>query len=228
MKKRMLIATAVFLGILAPGWTALGQDPGPPVGGQPERHMQIRRWTGPGQDLPPGRPGMGGGGPEWGGFAGREGGLRMAGRLMAALENDRVKAYLNLTEPQADRLRQILVDTEKASVKTRADMAVRGIELRELLRADKPDRAAVIRKVQELSELRGQMMKQHVEALLAAKDVLTPEQQKKIRAFIQNRAAFGGGRMGFGPRREGPGPRRPETMPRPPAPPANPGDPPVQ
>jgi Spy/CpxP family protein refolding chaperone len=155
---------------------------------------------------------------------------RLAARLMAALENDRVKAYLNLSDPQVDRLRQILVDAEKAGVKARADIAVRGIELRELLRADKPDRDTVIRKVQEISDLRGQLMKERIEALLAVKGVLTPEQQKKIRSFIGRRAARQptGGRMGFGMRREGFGPPRPETTPRAPAPPARPGEPPVQ
>jgi Spy/CpxP family protein refolding chaperone len=154
----------------------------------------------------------------------------MAG-LMAILDNDRVKASLNLTDQQVDRLRQILVDTEKASVKMRADMAVRGIELRELLRADKADHDAVMSKVGELSDLRGQMMKQHVEALLAAKALLTPEQQKKMRSFIESRAAFGGMRERLGERREGWGTRRPEVAPRPPTPPvppAHPGEPPVQ
>jgi len=201
MKKRIFIASGTFLGILALGWPAMAQDSA---------------------SLPEVRTG----GLEGGSFAAR-GGERLTARLMAALENDRVKAYLNLTDPQVDRLRQILVDSEKAGVKTRADIALSGIELRELLRADKPDRDAVIRKVQELSELRGQMMKQHVEALLAAKTVLTPEQQKKIRAFITRRAAFGAGREGFGAGREGFRPSRPEA-PRPPAPPARPGEPPVE
>jgi Spy/CpxP family protein refolding chaperone len=147
---------------------------------------------------------------------------------MAALESDRVKTYLNLTDPQVDRLRQILVDTEKAGVKARADIAIRRIDLRELLRADKPDHDAVIRKVQEISDLRGQMMKNHVEALLAAKSVLTPEQQKKIRSFIESRGAFGAGRERFGARREGLRTRPPATAPAPPAPPAHPGEPPVE
>jgi len=204
MRKQIVIASAVLLGMLALGWTASGQGPTPR------------------------RQGSGEGGPEWGSFGGRGGGQRLATRLMAALENDRVKASLNLTDPQVERLRQVLVDTEKAGVRTRADIAVRGIELRELLRADKPDHEAVIKKVQELSDLRGQMMKEHVEALLAAKSVLTPEQQKKIRAFIERRGAFGGGSERFGARREGFGPRQPEATPRPSAPPARPAEPPVQ
>jgi len=98
---------------------------------------------------------------------------------------------------------------------------VRGIELREMLRADKPDREAVMKKVQEISDLRGQIMRQHVESLLAAKTVLTPEQQKKMRAFLEHRGRPGMRHEGFRPRQ----PRAPGA-PEPPAPP--PGEPPVQ
>ncbi len=202
MKKTVLIAGVVLAGILVVGWLAFGQGPA--------------HW---GHDF--------GAGPRGGGFAAFDRGPEMTGRLMAMLDNERVKSYLNLTDPQADRLRQILVDTEKTSVKTRADMAVRGIELRELLRSDKPDREAVMKKVQELSDLRGQIMKQHVEALLQAKTVLTPDQQKKIRAFIESRAAERGRHEGFGERRPDWG-GQPPAPPHAPAPPAHPGEPPVE
>jgi Spy/CpxP family protein refolding chaperone len=130
-----------------------------------------------------------------GGFAAGgnvEGGPRMGARLLAALDNDRIKTELGLTEDQTNHLRQIVVDTQKSSIKTRADMEVRGIELRELLRADNPDRTAVMKKVDEISALRAEMLKQDMDALLNAKSVLTPEQQKKIRTFLERR------RMGMG------------------------------
>ena len=118
-------------------------------------------------------------------------GAMMGGRLLAMLDSTRVKTALGLTDEQSSRLRQIVLDTEKNSIKTRADMQVRRIELRELMRADNPDRDAVMKKLDEISALRSQMMKQHVEAFLSAKSVLTPEQQKKIRTFIENRRASG-------------------------------------
>lgn len=128
------------------------------------------------------QPGEGWGRDAWGGQH-----ERMGTRLMAMLESDRFKTALSLTDQQTDRLRQIMVDAQKATVKAGAEIAVKRIELRELLRADKPDRDAVMRKVQEVASLRGEMMKQHVDALLAAKSVLTPEQQRKIRSFIEGR-----------------------------------------
>ncbi len=115
----------------------------------------------------------------------------MGQRLMAMLENDRVKTELSLTDYQTDRLRKIMMETQKSSLKTGADMAVRRIELRELLRADKPDCEAVMKKVQQISDLRREMMQQGVEALLAAKNLLTPEQQKKLRTFIESQSGAG-------------------------------------
>lgn len=152
---------------------------------------------------------------DWGRGPGRGPGFDMSSRMLAMLESDRVKAELNLTEQQVAQLHQIALEGEKASVKARAELRVRGLELRELLRADQPEREAVMKKVQEITELRGQMMRQHVESLLAAKTVLTPEQQQKFRSLRAGRA----GRMG----RRGPGfgsgsrPSQPAEPPQPPS-----------
>ena len=161
----------------------------------------------------------------WGGRSDWHAGLRMrhGPRLMALLDSTRVRTYLGLTDPQVVQLRKILVDAEKATVKDRADIAVRGIELRELLRADNPDHDAVMQKVQEISQLRERLMNQHVEALLAAKKVLTPEQQKKVRSFIESRGMRGSWQGRSGEQRGGWMHR-----PTPPAAPAHPEAPPAQ
>ena len=155
---------------------------------------------------------------EWGHRSGGHDPEARAGRLLALLDNDHFKSQLGLTDQQTSQLRQIVVDAEESSIKTRADLAVREIELRELLRSDNPDRGAALKKVQELSNLRGEMMKEHVEALLAAKSVLTPEQQKKIRSFIESRHF---GHSEHRQMREHPGmpghpPAPPEKAPKPP------------
>ena len=160
-------------------------------------------------------------GKEGGGAWGRQE-QGMGPRLLAMLENDRVRTELSITDQQADRLRQIAVDTEKFSVKTRAEIVVCSMELRELLRADKPEREAVMKKVQEISDLRGQILKQRIESLLATKAVLTPEQQKKVRALLEHRDAPRAGRERFRPQPPG----APAGPPEPPAPP--PVEPPVK
>ena len=145
-------------------------------------------------------------------------------RLLSLLDSERVRIYLGLTDPQVGRLRQVVVEIEKANVKIRAEIEVRRIELREALRADKPDRDEILKKVQEISDLRREVMKHCVEAILAAKTILSPEQQRKVFSILENRP--GGGPMGEEP--EG---VRGKPLPRldvPPQVPLHPGEPPVQ
>jgi hypothetical protein len=149
-------------------------------------------------------------------------------RVLALLDSDRVRSYLGLEGPQVERLRQIALEAEKANVKLRADVEVRSIDLREAFRAIKPDRDEILKKVQEISNLRGEMMKQNVEAILAAKAVLSPEQQKKVMFFIESREAGGPAgeeRRDISPRPE---PRQPRPGVTPPAAPRHPGEPPVE
>jgi hypothetical protein len=146
-------------------------------------------------------------------------------RLLGLLDSDRVRTYLGLEGTQVERLRQIALEAEKANVKTRAEIEVRRIELREALRADKPDRDEILKKVQQISDLRGETMKHNVEAILAAKTVLSPEQQRRVFSFIENR--YEGRRVEEEQRGM---PAKPLPSPgAPPQPvPIHPGEPPVQ
>ncbi len=126
-------------------------------------------------------------GTGWGhGFRGPDRGM-MGQWFLALLQNDQFRAQVNLTDSQVSRLRQIVANTEKANIQTRAQMRIDGIDLGQLLHSEKPDRAAVLKKVQQISELRGQMMKNNVQALLDAKTVLSPQQQEEVRQFIKKR-----------------------------------------
>jgi Spy/CpxP family protein refolding chaperone len=158
------------------------------------------------------------------GFGGGAGLLRMA-------ENPRVRQYLGLTDEQVGRLHKIGVDAQKASVQTHADLQLRHIELRELLRADSPDHDAIMKKIDEVSALQGKMAKQGVETLLSARSVLTPEQLKKVKTFMENRGAGAAGRGGMMGPRGGAGrpfgrPGAPGGAPSGPTP--HPSEPPVQ
>lgn len=151
----------------------------------------------------------------------------MSQRILALLDNPRFQTAASLTNDQIAHLRQIVVNAEKSNIETRAKIAVEGIDLRQMLMSDKPDQNAVMAKVQQISELRGQMMKNNVQALLEAKTVLTPEQQQKIRQFIQHRFMRHGwgqdqGWNQMGHRRGGMMMRRPGTSPSPPTPPEPP------
>lgn len=151
-----------------------------------------------------------------------------AQRLLAFIESPRGRQLLGITDEQASRLRAIAAAAEKEAIQTRADLAIKGIDLRELLRADNPDRTAVLRKVDEISALTGTLMKQGVEALLNAKAVLTPEQQQKLLDLSANWGMMQGRRWQR-PGTQG-APRRPMWAPRPGGQPSGPpaGEPPVE
>jgi len=110
--------------------------------------------------------------------------LQQVSRLISAVDDPRVRAMLGLTDQQVDGLRKIIVDTETFTITTGAEIAVNSIQLRELLRADKPDRAAVKSKGDEISKSTSLMINHYLDAILAAKDILTPEQQKMIRDYV--------------------------------------------
>ena len=181
MRRKVALGTMGLLAVLATAIVTWGQD-------APSR---VTRWERPQrfQDHGPGggfgHPGMG-----W-----RHVGHGLAGeRLLRLADSPRMRAYLNLTDQQVSRLHQLTVDAEKTSVQTRASLQLRGIEMRELLRADNPDQDAILKKVDEVSALRGQMARQRIEAQLAARKVLAPEQQQKLRALGEQRELGG-----FGP-----------------------------
>jgi len=234
MRRKMAIGILGFMVLLAAAIVTWAQD-GPPQGPGPGQGQHQfggggqHGWGkgpnqfqggGPGHFGRPGERGHGGwqrGGRH--GFGGGEHLLRMA-------ENPRVRQYLGLTDEQVGRLHKIGIDAEKAAVQTRADMELRHIELRELLRADNPDHDAIMQKLDEVNALRGKMEKQQVETLLSARSVLTPDQLKKVKAFMENRG--GGmerGRMmerheGMGRPSGHGGPGGPTPQPKPTPPPA--------
>lgn len=201
----LIFATSV--GIF--GSTALAQrpaqnPPGPPPSAQSGPEQQSGSSAAPDQNPfglglfgPGGRTHVVGRAPRFGGppiAIGRDqnagGPLQRVSRLLAALDDPRVRTMLGLTDQQADSLRKIIVGTETFTITTGAMIAVDSIDVRELLRADKPDRAAVMAKGDEISKSTSALINHYLDAILAAKAVLTPEQQKMIRAYMEreNRA----------------------------------------
>jgi len=140
----------------------------------------------------------------WGPGRGR--GPGMGGPMFGLLHNQRVKAELGLTDEQSEKLRKLFSETHKASIRSRAELKIKRMELHELMMASTTDREAAMKKVTDISDLRAQRMRQHVESMLAAKTILTPEQQKKIHTMMADRMSRRGegfrGRRGSG---RGPG-----------------------
>ncbi|HXW57650.1 MAG TPA: hypothetical protein VEJ67_18000 [Candidatus Cybelea sp.] len=113
--------------------------------------------------------------------------LRVFSRLLDALDNPRIRTALGLTDEQTAGLRKIIVNAEVATIQTGAAVAVDAINLRELLRADSPNRATVMAKGDDISKSVSQLMNRYLDAILSAKTILTPKQQEMIRGYFENR-----------------------------------------
>jgi Spy/CpxP family protein refolding chaperone len=200
MRRNIAIGTLGLMVLLAAAIVTSAQD-GPPQGPGPGQGQH--QWGGGGQHQWGGgqRKFEGGGHGEFGGPGMHgHGGFERGGRhgfgggdhLVQMAENPRVRQYLGLTDDQVARLHKIGLEAEKSSIQTRADLELRHVELHELLRADNPDHDAIMQKLDEVNALQGKMEKQHVETMLSARGVLTPDQIKKVKEFMEHRGPEGG------------------------------------
>ena len=180
---RSKIALALLAGALA---LPLLHAQGPaPDGGQagPDDGPGARRKMGPG-----GRDGWRRGGDGWrgGGFRGMHRG-RGEFALARIAANPEMREKLGLTAEQVGKISQQTSDYKKASIRSRADLGVKRVELADLLRVETPDRAAIDRKLDEIGAGRAAQAKAQVHYRLAMREVLTPEQRTKLRQMREDR-----------------------------------------
>ena len=209
-----------------------GGRPGGPGGpGGHGGRMGMR--MGPGGDGSDGRDGRDGGEGRWGGRGGwgRDGdvggrggrmGMGMRGRggpgefgLAGLLNNPDVRQQIGVSADQAAKIRQQESDFRKTEIRNRADLQVKRLDLRDLLSADKPDRAAIDSKLQDISASQLAMEKAAVGHQLDMREALTPAQREKLRQWMMQRRdrERGGERGGAGG--EGGGQRGPRSGNRP-------------
>jgi hypothetical protein len=131
------------------------------------------------------------------GMEGREFGL---GRL---LSDPDVRQRLGVSAEQANKIRQQESDFRKTEIRGRADVEVKRLDLRDLLAADKPDRAAIDAKLQEISTARLDLEKSAVDERLNMREALTPAQREKLRQMMQERRQMRGGKGPQGARPNG-------------------------
>lgn len=103
---------------------------------------------------------------------------------------------LELSREQAEEWHALRAEQEKAAVQRFADRRKLHIELRELLTSPTLNEGAVRAKARQLAELQAATTQQEIEARLALRKLLTPEQAERLRELKLDR----------GPRHE---PRRP-------------------
>jgi Spy/CpxP family protein refolding chaperone len=188
---------------------------------RPGQRMWARGGMGRGMGFN-GRSGFGGGRGNFGGRGMMGGGMMgrgpgMMGRggpggLNRIINNPDLREKIGVTPEQAAKIRQQNADFEKASVMNRAKSQVAHMELNQLMSADKPDRAAIDKKLADISAAQLVSEQTRVHHQLDMKTALTPDQQAKLKTLMQQRRPGMGGPGGpnGGPGRGGRGPRPPQ------------------
>src|SRR5271157_101513 len=187
----------------------LAQDD--PQDSPPDQQM-AREEMGPGGPMQPGGPGEERG--QWGrrqeGFGGGDRmGERGFGRergefgLARLLNDPAIREKLGITAEQAGAIRKQESDFRKTEIRDRADLAVKRVDLRDLLEAEKPDRAAIDSKLQEISTARLALEKSAVHYHLAMREAITPAQREKLHQLMSDRFRHEDGPGRSGPRGEG-------------------------
>jgi len=103
------------------------------------------------------------------------------------LSDPDVRQQLGITADQAAKIRQQESDFWRTEIRNRAELQVKRIELEDLLSADKPNRAAIDRKVEEIGAAQVGLEKSAIDNFLAVWDVLTPAQRQKLRELMAQR-----------------------------------------
>lgn len=187
MKRIILVLGLVATVALAAG-IAVAQSDHKRDDGAPHRMMNGH-----------GGPGMHGGRGGGMGMRGGMGGMFLGPeRILLEDGGGRLAEKLDLTGTQKDKLRDIGGDLDRKEIRLRADLETAGLDLRDLMRSDSPSASAVEAKIENLSQLRGEIMKANARAVLDARKVLTSDQRKKLADMRQGRFGGGPGRDGAG------------------------------
>ena len=124
-----------------------------------------------------------------GGFGERRGEFGLA-RL---LNNPEIRDKVGITDEQAGKIRQEETEFRKTQIRDRADLEVKRIDLENLISAEKPDRAAIDAKLQEISAARLTLEKSAVHFRLTMRDAITPAQREKLHQLMSERRQREGG-----------------------------------
>jgi Spy/CpxP family protein refolding chaperone len=94
---------------------------------------------------------------------------------------DMMMRDLNLTKDQSDKIADLRDKQQRRAIDLRAQIQTAQLDLRKLMRADKPDKAAIGKQVDRLSGLRADLQKSRIGTMLDVREILTPEQREKMR-----------------------------------------------
>jgi len=102
---------------------------------------------------------------------------------------------LKLTDEQKKDFDKIHVDMEKQEIAQKAKNETARVELRQLFKADNPDKSAIEKKMNEIAELEVQMHMIKINSWFDINKLLTPEQQKTWKKALEYGSEMEHGKM---------------------------------
>lgn len=117
-------------------------------------------------------------------------GTQLYGQPNEAKQIKRFMEKLNLTDEQKKDVEKIHFDAEKQTIAQKAKVETAGIELRQLLKADAPDKSAIEKKISDIADLRVQMHITKINSWFAINKLLTPDQQKTWKKVLDMEWSF--------------------------------------
>ncbi|MFZ1979551.1 MAG: Spy/CpxP family protein refolding chaperone [Bacteroidota bacterium] len=96
-------------------------------------------------------------------------------------------AELKLTDEQKKEVDKLRSETAKEMIDQHGKIAKSEIELRDLFKADTPDKSAIEKKMQAIADLKVEAKMIHINNWFAVNKLLTPDQQKVWKIFLNHR-----------------------------------------
>jgi len=100
---------------------------------------------------------------------------------------------LKLTDDQKKEVQKLHFDLQRQMITQRSKIAGARVDLQQLLRADNPDRAAIEKKITEISQLAGQAGTMLLGQWFAVNKLLNADQQKTWKKALDLRGMMRGG-----------------------------------
>jgi Spy/CpxP family protein refolding chaperone len=96
-------------------------------------------------------------------------------------QQKRVKARIELTQEQKEKIRDTRLDFQKQNIRLKADLKIARLELQSLMADEEADKAKIYQKIEEIGALRTRLAKNRVDQKMAIRDILTKEQRDKLK-----------------------------------------------
>jgi Spy/CpxP family protein refolding chaperone len=106
-----------------------------------------------------------------------------------------VMQKLDLSPSQRARMREMHERQARRDIEARADLQTAQLDLRQMLRSDRPNRGEVDAQIDKVARLRADRQKEHIATMMEAREILTPEQREKLRDLRAGMGMRDGGGM---------------------------------